>query len=245
MKNTRKPLRALCALVLASALQVSFTARADMRLASDWLEDWSNLKNPTESEKLNKSVIAEAQRLAATPVDSKVTYVEPALPFQLYFDSRKYYINPVRFMAKDSPGEVCSPARFKGTPTYQCEEGQYYKDSCHLMFFNTEFESVGVQRIPINEPFPVWCNAVPAVGVYDKKKNELLVTFQYFPIDRKAASKISEVGSGWIRMTSLFRLKEENGRILVEQDDSCLKNPNRIESIPDAKKALKRCNKAP
>lgn len=203
------------------------------------------IKNPTESEKLNKAAIAETQHLAATPSNARLTNIEPALPFQLYFDNRKYYIQPMRFMARDKPGEVCTPADFKGAPTYRCEEGQSYKLSCHLMFFNTQLDPIGLHRIHTDEPFPVWCNAVPAVGVYDKKKNELLVTFQYFPIDRKAASKISEVGSGWIRMTSLFRLKEENGRILVEQDDSCLKNPNRIESIPDAKKALKRCNKAP
>ena len=55
------------------------------------------------------------------------------------------------------------------------------------------------------------------------------------------ASKISEVGSGWTRMTSLFRLKEDNGRILVEQDDLCLGNPNQIETIPEARKLLKQC----
>ena len=76
-------------------------------------------------------------------------------------------------------------------------------------------------------------NKVGSPGAY--------VTFQYFPTDRKVASKISEVGSGWIRMTSLFRLKEENGRILVEQDDACLGNSNRIETIPEARKLLKQC----
>ena len=109
------------------------------------------------------------------------------------------------------------------------------------MFLNAQFEPIGLHRIRIDERFPVWCNAVPAVGVHDKKRNELLVTFQYFPTDRKVASKISEVGSGWIRMTSLFRLKEENGRILVEQDDACLGNSNRIETIPEARKLLKQC----
>ena len=65
---------------------------------------------------------------------------------------------------------------------------------------------------------------------------------QYFPIDRKAASKVSEIGSGWNRMTVLLRVKAVNGKIVVEQDDTCLNNPNKLDSVPDARKTLIRCN---
>jgi hypothetical protein len=268
MKNTKKPRKTLHLALLSIGLCLSLSVSADIRLAGG--DNWENAlpcqggpRNiqelaeiqrglrpravcpKSEPEKLDDAARAEAQRLAATPANHELANIERALGFQLYFDDRKYYIQPMRFMARDKPGEVCTPADFKGAPTYLCEEGQTYKLSCHLMFFNGQFEPIGLHHIRTDEPFPVWCNAVPAMGVYDKKKNELLVTFQYFPTDRKAASKISEVGSGWIRMTSLFRLKDENGRILVEQDDRCLKNPNRIESIPDARKALKRCHQTP
>lgn len=267
MKNTKKPRKTLHLALVSIGLWLSLTVSADIRLASD---SWENAppcqggpRNAdelaesqrglrpravcpeSETEKLANTAKAEAQRLAATPANAELAHIELEHGFQLYFDDRKYYIKPIRFMARDKPGEVCTPAPSKGRLTYLCEEGQTYKLSCHLMFFNEQFNLIGLHRIRTDEPFPVWCNAVPAMGVYDKKKNELLVTFQYFPTDRKAASKISEVGSGWIRMTSLFRLKEENGRILVEQDDHCLKNPNRIEAIPDARKALKRCSQMP
>ena len=191
--------------------------------------------------KLDDAAIAEARALAAT--SSEFSIDSPGLGYHLYFDDRKYYLQPMRFMAKERPDEVCNPTYGKGDQSHRCAEGQPYKHSCHLMFFNTRYELVGIHRIHINEQVPVWCNAVPAVGLHDKKQNELLVTFQYFPTNRKAASKISEVGSGWIRMTSLFRLKEENGRISAEQDDACLKNPNRIETIPEARKALKQCSR--
>lgn len=268
MKNTKKVRKALFLTAISVGLCVSWTAYADIRLAGG--DSWENalpcrggprnadelaevqqglrprpICPKSETEKLDDAARAEAQRLAATPANDELANIERALGFQLYFDDRKYYIQPMRFMARDKQGEVCTPAPSKGRLTYLCEEGQTYKLSCHLMLFNEQFKPIGLHRIHADELFPVWCNAVPAMGVYDKKKNELLVTFQYFPTDRKAASKISEVGSGWIRMTSLFRLKEENGRILVEQDDSCLKNPNRIESIPDARKALKRCKQTP
>lgn len=262
MKNTNKaPNAALASLLLFAGLSVALPVAADIRLTMGPWEDAPPCPNKSrnmdevaeiqqgrrprpicpkdESEKLDNAAIAEARTLAAT--SSKFSIDDPGLGYQLYFDDRKYYLQPMRFMAKDRSDEVCTPADGKGSLNYRCEEGQTYKHSCHLMFFNTHYELVGIYRVRIDEPFPVWCNAVPAAGLYDKKQNEMLVTLQYFPTNRKTANKVSEVGSGWIRMTSLFRLKEENGKVSIEQDDSCLKNPNRIETIPEARKILKQC----
>lgn len=216
---------------------------ADMRLSSDWKLDFNVRPTYDEAAPIEPATIEYAKQFSAVRAGSVRGRPDPARGFQLYFGATKYYIEPVRFMAKDRPDEVCTPKDYTGQPTYQCEEGQRYKHSCHLFFFNSKYEPVGAYRVRINEPVEVFCNAMPAMGVYDKARNELLVTYQYFPIDRKAASKVNEVGSGWLRMTSLFRLKEESGKISVEQDDSCLKNPNRYESIPDARKALKECAK--
>lgn len=262
MKNTKRIRNILAHTLLLAGLSIAQQVSAEIRLTMGPWEDAPPCPNKPrnmdevaeiqqgrrprpvcpkdESEKLKDAAIAEAKALAAT--SSIFSIDDPGLGYQLYFDNRKYYLQPMRFMAKDRPDEVCKPMDGKGELNYRCEEGQTYKHSCHLMFFNARYELVGIHRIRINEQFPVWCNALPAVGVYDKKQNELLVTFQYFPTDRKAASKINEVGSGWIRMTSLFRLKGKNERISAEQDDACLKNPNRIETIPEARKALKQCS---
>ena len=56
-----------------------------------------------------------------------------------------------------------------------------------------------------------------------------------------AAKKMSGIGSGWLRMTVLLRVKENDGKVEIVQDDSCLGNPNRIETIPDARRSLKKC----
>ena len=80
-----------------------------------------------------------------------------------------------------------------------------------------------------------------AIGAANKTNNELLVTMQYFLIGGESAKEISEIGSGWFRMTSLFRVKAVNGKIEVEQDDACLGNPNRIDNIPEARKTLRQC----
>jgi hypothetical protein len=214
---------------------------ADLRLSSNWKVDYNAHPLFDESAALEPATIEYAKQFSAVAAGAVRGRPDITLPFQLYLGSTKYYIQPVMFMAKDRPDEVCTPKDYTGQPTYQCEQGQRYKHSCHLFFFDTKFQPVGAYRIRIKEPFEVFCNAMPAMGVYDKARNELLVTYQYFPIDRKAASKISEIGANWIRMTSLFRLREEDGKILVEQDDTCLKNPNRYETIPDARKALRAC----
>ena len=87
----------------------------------------------------------------------------------------------------------------------------------------------------------LFCNAVPAIGTADKARNQLLITVQYFPIDRELARAAGEIGDGWMRMTVLLQLREENGKLLVEQDDACLGNPNRIETIAEARNLLLRC----
>jgi hypothetical protein len=161
--------------------------------------------------------------------------------FRLFIDDTKYYINAVEFMAKSRPEEVCTPERFANVPTYKCVEGQRDRQGCHLLFFDSNFAEAGFHTVKINEPYLYYCNAMPALGIANKDRNELLVTVQYFPIDRKAASKVSEIGSGWSRMTVLFRVKAVDGKVVVEQDDNCLGNPNHIETIPDARKQLKRC----
>lgn len=238
----------LTRVVAASALLglYALSCNAEIRLASDWNDSLSIPSDQWEGKRLEKAVISVASPLSATNVGSNGDRRNPRLDlgFQLHIDGSKYYIQPVKFMAKERPDETCTPAAFKNAPTYQCEEGQRYKVSCHLMFFNAQFENVGIHRFHPHEPYDNYCNAVPAIGVADKARNELFVTFQYFPIDEKAASKVSEIGSDWKRMTSLFRLKLVDGKITVEQDDSCLGNPNAIETIPDARAALKRCRRA-
>lgn len=220
---------------------VATPSSAELRLASDWKVDYQAVPVFSESAPLESAALEYAKQFNA--VDLRTGWGKPSKPlaFQLYLDETKYYIQPLTFMAKDRPDEVCTPKDYSGQPTYQCEQGQRYKHSCHLFFFDSKYQPVGAHRIRIDEPVEVFCNAVPAMGVYDKTRNELLVTYQYFPIDRKAASKTSEIGANWMRMTSLFRLREEGGKILVEQDDACLRNPNRYETIPDARKALRSC----
>ena len=175
-----------------------------------------------------------AKNLNAAP-DRRAHY---SLGLGIMIDNVKYYVKPAHFMAKSRPDEVCTPTG--ESLTYQCIEGQRFAAGCHLLFFNAQKEWVGMYTININQKDPpYYCNAVLGMGAANKSNNEMLVTSQYFLLNGRGARKVSELGSSWIRMTSLLRIKAVNGRIEVEQDDTCLGNPNRSEAIADARKVLK------
>lgn len=253
MKRLRKAASRLfhtwCLVALAS------TASAAVELSTDWSRkhlpngDGVVPDDPNEiaSEKLYSARAESSIRRAAARDRTGRTEreFEPALSFKLKIDNKQHYLAPVRFMSKSQPGELCTPTPFKNTPTYMCDEGQRHTQDCHLFIFNDRFEEVGYHRIAIRESFPLFCNAIPAVGVGNKDANELLVTVQYFSVERKPASKASDMGQGWRRMTVAVRLSPTtDGKVLIEQQDPCLQNPNRIESIPDAREVLRRCSTA-
>ncbi len=170
---------------------------------------------------------------------------ELGLGYKLFIDDKKYYLQPALFMAKQHAGDICTPADYNNVPTYQCVEGHRYRKGCHVFVIDEAFREVGFRTIEVKESAPYFCNAVLAVGVGDKTRNEVLVTVQYFFIDRKPAAKMSEIGNGWKRMTVPLRLKAEAGKVLIEQDDRCLGNPNTIDTIPDARRRLKQCAQKP
>lgn len=188
-------------------------------------------QEPIDLEELSEPI---AKKLNALPSD-RAHY---SLGLGVMIDNVKYYVKPAQFMAKSRPDEVCTPVG--KVLDYQCKEGQRLTSGCHLLFFNAQQEWVGMYTINIKQKDPpYYCNAVLGMGAADKSNNEMLVTSQYFLLNGGGARKVSELGSSWIRMTSLLRIKAVNGRIEVEQDDTCLGNPNRLEAIADARKVLK------
>lgn len=223
-------------------LSVSTAAVAHLRLSSDWRP--SILPNGdlvpdalNEGKQLDKIALDRLTARTATP--DKTRSWSLALAFKLFIDDTLFYLQPMLFMPQSHPGERCTDVAQE--LAYRCKEGPRHTQACHVGLFDARFREVGWHTIRIDEAAPLFCNAVPAVGVANADRNELLVTVQYFFIDGKHATKVSEIGSGWKRMTVLLRLDAGRERIRIEQDDRCLGNPNRIDTVPDARKALKRC----
>jgi hypothetical protein len=160
--------------------------------------------------------------------------------YKLFVNEAKYFLQPKAFTNKSYPGEVCTPMDGVGS-AYECKEGQRRIASCHLIFFDGKFAEVGFNTVKVNEPYPFNCDLVESVGVRAKGGDDLLVTVQHSPIDKSVARKFSNPTFGWNRTTVLFHIKAVDGKIIAEQDDTCLGNPNRIDNIPDARKRLAKC----
>ncbi len=221
-------------------------AQAEIRLSSDWARGFDAAGRLIPADKRETSRVSNATKAYAWSLSSvplgHVYAPDMHLGFRLHLDDTLYYITPAGIITREREGEVCTPADYKSIPTYMCEEGQRLYHSCHLLFLNKHMLQAGALRLRVYEPFISFCNAVPAMGVGDKARNELLVTIQYFDIGGgKVAKTPAELGRGWRRMTVAVRLNEVDGQIVAEQDDRCLGNPNNIDTIPDARKALKAC----
>jgi hypothetical protein len=242
-----KPLWRACVLIGLLVLGPG-NSHAEIRLASDWQsyykpdgsripdeqrEGW-RLDNATKLSILSRSAIPFVHTTGSYRLD---------LGFKLRLDGTLFYLQPAMFMRKSRPDEVCNPNYRDGAPSYACLEGQRHTKGCHLFFFNQDFAEVGYHEIEMKESYPYYCNTVAAISVANKANNEMFVTVQYFPIDRKLAGKASELGAGWKRITLLVRIKQDNGKIVIEQDDSCLGNPNNLEDIASARKALLACRR--
>lgn len=247
MTATRTLARSSCkALALLVAVLGASLTHAEVRLSDNWPSSFTAdgrllPEEKDEGSHLRRSAEKFAETLTAVP-PGEAGRPEFNGGFRLHLDGALFYVQPSYFVARDKPGEVCTMAPFEHAPTYQCKEGQRYANSCHLLFLNKDMEPAGSLRLHVDEPYRYFCNAMPALGVGDKSRNELLVTVQYFAIDHKPAASVKEVGSGWQRMTMAVRVKAVDGKIVAEQDDVCLHNPNKIDNVPAARKALQRCH---
>lgn len=221
-------------------------AHGEVRLSTDWSPDINpdgthRPRDETDGPRFKDASDAATYRRDAMGVSNGLSDpLRLKFGFKLFVNETKYFLRPAAFMSKSRPDEVCTPKSGSGL-TYQCQEGQRTTSDCHLIFFDAKFAEAGFNTVKVNEPYQFYCNSVVGVGVGAKGGDDLLVTVQYFPIDQKLASKASEIGSGWNRMTVLFHINAVDGKIVAEQDDVCLGNPNRIDNILDARKRLAKC----
>ena len=231
----------------ASLACVIGLAHGEIRLSTDWpYQSRKNASEPlvqSEGERVDDAADAASYPRDAVAEHGLRYSMRRISRFKLFVNETKYFLQPSIFMSKSRPDEVCTPTSDPGL-TYQCDEGQRHTVDCHLIFFDAKFAEAGFNTVKVNEPYPFYCNWVAGVGIGAKGSDDLLVTVQYFPIDQNLASKASEIGSGWNRMTVLFHIKAVDGKIVAEQDDACLGNPNRIDNIPDARKRLAKCTAA-
>lgn len=114
--------------------------------------------------------------------------------------------------------------------------------ACMLYVQDKDLNKAGSLKIALPENnFGTWCNGVDGLGAAGKGRDGVIVALSYYLTDKAPAKKAQDIGQGWRYMTVLIRWREENGKLILTQDDSCLGNPNKIKDIPSARKALDKC----
>lgn len=191
-----------------------------------------------DPEELDKFALEQLGKLSAREVNGFTFTKSAFITNQFFVNGKKYFVYGAMFMPMTTQGQTCTSSR---TSQYQCEEGGALYNSCHLAFFNMQFKLAGLVELHINSRHKSYCNAMPAIGIGNKEKDELLTTIQYFDTTTPVAKSWKHVGADWRRMTVRTHIREENGKIIAEQLDDCLGNPNEYDTIASARKALKKC----
>lgn len=125
-----------------------------------------------------------------------------------------------------------------------CESNNAAHLICHLFMLNDSGKISGIGRIDIardkrlieGKPF---CFEVKAMSAPPEVPDAFLITLGYidsnwFPDPRNDPEQFLT--------TVLLRLKqEEDGKLSITQDSSCLGNPNRIPNLGTARKQLREC----
>lgn len=127
-------------------------------------------------------------------------------------------------------------------PNANCTIDEIWPTVCHLFLFdNKTVETVAIVQLNIKRDgneikgMPA-CDDVKAIAIAKEVPDAMLITLDYFD----GASHDSEPASHLT--TLLLRFSNENSKLKIEQDDSCLGNPNKYETIAAARDALKQCS---
>ena len=117
---------------------------------------------------------------------------------------------------------------------------------CHLFLFNskdlklesvTRLDIVRYKKQLVGLPL---CYGPQAMSVAKTVPDAMLVTLEYSD-SAEPADPRNDPPSFF--STVLLRFRNENGKLKIEQDDSCLGNPNKYKTIAAARKALEACTR--
>ncbi|MDN0084537.1 hypothetical protein QU487_17515 [Crenobacter sp. SG2305] len=114
--------------------------------------------------------------------------------------------------------------------------------ACVLYVHDKDLNKAASLKISLPENnHGTWCNGVNGLGSARKGSDGVIVSLSYYLTDNTPAKRAQDIGKGWRYMTVLIRFGEQNGKLILTQDDSCLGNPNKIKDIPTARKVLDKC----
>lgn len=152
------------------------------------------------------------------------------------------------FVPEIVPLEDCKPPADYPFPKSYCNWRRERFNVCHLFMFNGQsLKLENVTRLNIARDKRVldglpMCLSVRAMAVANTFPDAMLITLGYID-SAEPADKSSDAPEFYT--TLLLRFKTKNGELKIEQDDSCLGNPNQYKTIAQARKALTKCTRKP
>lgn len=165
--------------------------------------------------------------------------------FAWLFNGRRLYSLVGSFTPEIAPLEDCKPSPDELNPGRRCDWRREGFLVCHLFMFDGQsLKLENVTRLNITRDKRVLkglprCHTVQAMSVAKVVPDAMLITLGY--IDSAEPAEKSYDPPEFFT-TLLLRFKDDNGKLKIEQDDSCLGNPNKYTTIAAARRALAACS---
>jgi hypothetical protein len=164
------------------------------------------------------------------------------------FNSKKYYSSGLEFIPNDvdHPIDRCKNDADR-SPTGKCADFFNSAFICHFFMLNQDLTMAGVERLKINigKEFEgkSECIGIEAIALAKETPDAFLLIVGYKDSEVNLdAFPNAEVEANKYRTSVLVHLSEQNGKLKLTQDDSCLGNPNKYDTIAKARAALKKCH---
>lgn len=175
------------------------------------------------------------------------TYDHEYDKFVWLFNGRRLLSMMGSFTPEITPLEDCKLPADYPFPNSECRWRQERYNVCHLFMFNGQsLKLENVTRLNITRDKRVlkglpMCLSVQAMAVAKVVPDAMLITLGYID-SAEPAEKSYDPPEFYT--TLLLRFRDDNGKLIIEQDDSCLGNPNKYSTVAAARRALSACSTA-
>jgi hypothetical protein len=246
------------ALVTATPF-LSFSSRADLRLGPPVNLPGEQSKASAlrghklmfDSEATNyaikNSAIFKDDQGSPQKAERRIDYASAfKIDYLWIFNNKSYYSSGLAFVPDAQPLSSCkiNPKQSFTDRCYGLLTNAYV---CHFFMLNQDLTMAGVERLKIIrsklfEGKPQ-CTGIEAIALAKEIPDAFILTVGYkdSAVDLNDYPKAEQEAYKY-RTSVLVHLSEQNGKLKLTQDDSCLGNPNKYDTIAKARAALKKCH---
>ena len=158
--------------------------------------------------------------------------------FRMLWGNRTFYVAGVQYTSREQAAEI-HRSTVAGEPDAKTMAGG---GVCTLFIYDENLKQATKHDVKLNEANGhTWCNGARALARV-KGQDALLFSISYYLTDKPLARQAKDIGDGWRYMTVLLKIREQDGKVIIEQDDACLGNPNQLKDLASARRALAACN---